>query len=120
LAADDDVADDLTRAGHGAADAHRQSDDAPGTVANRGDAVERTLDAGPVVVAELTYVVGHMLQVGRRDRMVGQQHLAPGNARFRLAPEVEHDLEQLTGVGALVQGPRELSGSARAKSSTSS
>ena len=70
--------------------------------------MERTLDAGPVVVAELTYVVGHMLQVGRRDRMVGQQHLAPGNARFRLAPEVEHDLEQLTGVGALVQGPREL------------
>ena len=49
----DEVADDRDRAEHGAADAAGQADDAPGAVANRRDAVQRPLDAGAVVVAEM-------------------------------------------------------------------
>src|SRR5262249_2749319 len=110
LAADDDVADDLAGAGDRAAHAHGQAGDAARAVAYRGDAVQRALDSGAVVLAELTDVVGHVLEVRSRDRAVGKQHLAARDARLGLAAQVKHDLEQLTGIGALVQRAREVGG----------
>ncbi len=40
--------------------------------------------------------------------MVGEQNLATGHARLGLTAEVQHDLEQLAGVGAFVQRLREV------------
>ena len=108
LAADDDVADDLPGARHRAAHAHGQADDASGSVADRGDTVERALDAGAVVVAELADVVRHMVEVRRRDRMVGQQDFASRHARLRLAAKVEHDLQQFARVDAVMNRAREV------------
>jgi hypothetical protein len=108
LARHDDVADDLAGASDRATDAHRQADDAAGAVANRRDAMERALDAGPVVVAELAHIVGHVLQVRRRDRMVREQDLASGHPSVGLTAEVEDDLQQLTRIDALVQGASEV------------
>src|SRR6267143_4332054 len=53
LAADDDVADDLAGAGNRAAHAHREPRDSTRTIADRGHAMQRALDAGAVVIAEL-------------------------------------------------------------------
>src|SRR6266550_6466829 len=72
--------------------------------------MQRALDAGPVIVAELPDVVGHVVEVGTRHWVVGQQHLASGHASFRLAAEVEHDLQQLARIGAFVQGAGEVGG----------
>ena len=105
LAGDDDVANDLAGAGDCAACAHGQPDDAPRPVADRGDAMQRALDAGAVVVAELADVVGDVLQVGGRNGMVCEQYLASRHASLGLAAQVEDDLEQLARVDALVQGP---------------
>src|SRR5205085_3688227 len=108
LAADDDVADDLAGAGDRAADTHRETCDATRPVANRRDAVQRPLDARPVVVAELAHVVGDVLEVGCGHRAVREKDLATGHARLGLAAEVENDLEQLARVGALVQRPSQV------------
>src|SRR5439155_22554545 len=80
LTADDDVADDLAGAGDGPADTHRQANDSARPVANRGDAMERAFDAGPIVVAELTDIVGNVIEVGGRDRVIRQQDLATWDA----------------------------------------
>src|SRR5207237_9926791 len=63
LAADDDVPDYLAGAGNGPADTHRQADDTARAVANSGDPMQRALDAGAIVVAELTDVVGDVVEV---------------------------------------------------------
>jgi hypothetical protein len=52
-----EVRDDLDRAVDGPPDAAREPDDLAVAVADRADAVERALDAGPVVVAERADVV---------------------------------------------------------------
>ena len=65
--------------------------------------MQRALDAGAVIVAELTDVVGDVLQVGRGNRVVREQHLAPGHARLRLTTQIQDDLEQLARVYALMQ-----------------
>ena len=44
----------------------------------------------------------------RRNRMVGQQYLTTGHTCFGFAAEVEHDLEKLAGMDALVKRPREV------------
>ena len=106
LPAHDDVADDLASPGDRAPNPHGQADDPAGPVANRRNAMQRALDSGAVVVAELADVVGHVIEVGRRDRMVRQQHLATGDAGFGLAAQVEHDLQKLPWIGPLVQCSR--------------
>ena len=40
--------------------------------------------------------------------MVGQEHLTTGHTCFGFAAEVEHDLEELAGMDALVKRPREV------------
>jgi hypothetical protein len=49
----EDVADERDVARDGPPDAAGQADDGAAAVADRGDAVERALDAGPVVAAKL-------------------------------------------------------------------
>src|SRR5439155_7572669 len=102
LTAHDDVADDLAGAGDRPADTHRQANDSARAVANGGDAMQRAFDAGPIVVAKLTDVVGHVVEVGRRDRMVRQQDLATWDARLWLAAEVQDDLQELSRIDALM------------------
>src|SRR5256885_4112364 len=72
--------------------------------------MQRALDPGPVVVAELPDVVGDVVEIGSRHGVVGEQHLASRHARLGLTAQVEHDLQQLSRVGALVQGAREIGG----------
>ena len=95
----DEVVDDLDRAVDGAADAARQADDLAGPVANGADAVERPLDAGPVVVAERADVVHHVLDVRLGDLALEQGHLAVHEPRLGPPPQVHHDLDQLRGIG---------------------
>src|SRR5438105_5532036 len=72
--------------------------------------MQGALDAGAVVVAELADVVGHVFQVRRRNRTVGKQDFATRHARLRLTTEVEHYLEQLAGISALVKSARKVGG----------
>jgi hypothetical protein len=68
--------------------------------------VQRPLDARPIVVAELTDIVGDVFEIGRGHWAVGEKYLAGRHARLGLAAEVENDLEQLGRVCALVQRAR--------------
>ena len=70
--------------------------------------MQGSLDPRAIVVAELADVVGHVLEVGRRYGMVREEHLATGNPRLRLATQVEHDLEQLARMDALVERARQV------------
>src|SRR2546421_656298 len=63
LAADDDVTNDLPRTGDGATDSHRETRDTARAIADRGNTMQGALDAGAVVVAELTDVVGDVFEV---------------------------------------------------------
>src|SRR6266487_1983501 len=62
----------------------------------------------PVLVAELSDVVGDVLEVRCGHGAVGEKHLSARHARLGLAAEVENDLEQLARVGALVQRPSQV------------
>src|SRR5262249_28279654 len=75
-------------------DPQRQADDAPLAVANRRDAVQRALDAGPVVVAELADPRDDVLDVLGGDLAVVERDLPPGEARLGRASQVHHHLEQ--------------------------
>ena len=70
--------------------------------------MQRALDAGAVVVTELAHIVRDVVEVRRRNRMVGQQHLAARDAGFGLAAKVEDDLQQLARVDPIVQRPGEV------------
>ena len=65
--------------------------------------MQRARDAGAVVVAELAHALGHVLEVGLGDRHLGKQDLAARHPRFRLATQVEDDLQQLRRRRALMQ-----------------
>src|SRR5205823_7645167 len=109
LATDHDVANDLAGPGDRAAHAHGESGDATRPIADGRDAVQRPLDTRPVVVAELTYVIGDVLEVRCGHRAVGEKHLATRHACLGLTAEVDNDFEQLGGVGPLIQRAREVS-----------
>jgi hypothetical protein len=72
--------------------------------------MESALDAGSVVVPELADVVGHVLEVRGGDSAVSKQDLAARHACFRLPTKVEHYLQKLCGVRALVQRTRKVRG----------
>ena len=73
LAAADHVEDDVDRAVHRAADAARQADDPAGAIADRADAVQRLLDAGPVVGAERREPRSDVRDIFRRHRGFAQR-----------------------------------------------
>src|ERR1700716_1041228 len=90
----DDVADDLDGPVDGAADAESQAHDLAGAVPQRADAVQRSLDTGTVVAAELTDVRDHVREVFGGDLAVRQHLFTAHEARFREATEIHHDLEE--------------------------
>src|SRR5207245_8325835 len=89
------VAHDVNRAVDGAPDAAGEADDAPAAVADRGDPVQRALDAGAVVLPELTHAGGDVLQVVVVHKAVGQVEDALWIACLGLPAEIEDDLEQI-------------------------
>ena len=94
LSADDHVLDDVDRPRDGPADAAGETDDLAAAVTDGGYAMQRPLDAGAVVVTKGRYARGDELEVFGGDRRVVEDDLVVGEARFRLASEVEDDLEE--------------------------
>jgi hypothetical protein len=94
----DDVSNDGDGPEDGAPDATGDADDAAFAVANGGDAMQGALDAGAVVVTEGTDPLDDEVDIVLADGAGREQYFAPGEASLRLAPEVHHDLEQLTPV----------------------
>src|SRR5207247_10363835 len=86
----------------------RQANDSARAVANGGDTMQRAFDAGPIVVAKLTDIVGNVVEVGGRDRVIRQQDLATWDARLWLPAEVQDDLQELPRIDALMKGAREV------------
>ena len=91
----DDLFDRGDRAEDGAADAAGEADDAPAAVADAGDAVQRALDAGAVVFAELADARDHVIDVALGYLALAEHDLAVGEARLRQPAEVHDDLQQL-------------------------
>src|SRR5437899_567884 len=90
----DDVADDLHRPVHRAADAQREADDLARAVTKRADAVERALDAGAIVATELPDVADHVREVLGGDLPPCERLLASSESRLGQPPEVHHDLKK--------------------------
>ncbi len=101
----DDLADDVDRAEDRSADAAGQPDDLAGSVANGADAVQRPLDAGPVVVPEDADVIDHVGDVGLGHLSVEELFLAVREAGLRAPAEVHHHLEQ---VGPVREGAQAI------------
>ena len=96
LAGLDHVPDNINGPVNGPPDAASQADDAALTIADGRDAVQSTLDAGPIVLAERADARGHEVNVLGGDRRVfAQPHgTAVGEARLSRAPEVHDDLDE--------------------------
>ena len=88
------VADDLHGPVHRTTDAKRETDDLPGAVTDRADAVERALDARAVVPTELTDPGDDVGDVFRGHLALGERLLATGEACLGPAAEIHDDLEQ--------------------------
>src|SRR5690606_2012956 len=88
------VPDDVDGAKHGAPDAAGEADDGALAVADRGDAVQGTLDAGPVVVAKLADPAHHVVDVVPGHRSLAQVDETVGKAGLRAAPQVQHELQE--------------------------
>ena len=104
----DEVVDDLDRAVDRPADPAGQPDDLAVAVADGADAVERPLDAGPVVVAERADVLDDEGDVGLDDLAVEEAHLRIREARLGPAAEVHDDLDQGVRSGQGVDGGDDL------------
>src|SRR4029078_365000 len=89
------VFDHADGAVHGAADAAGEPDNLAPAIADETDAVQRALDAGAVVIAEIADVVDHELQVVFGDLFMAEHHFAAGGAGLGQPAEVHHDLKQV-------------------------
>ena len=97
------VFDDPYRAVNGASDAQCQAYYLPAAVANCGYAVERPLDSGAVVLAEIAQTVYDVADFLRRDLRRIQNRAAVAEPRLRLSAEVHDDLQQAVKPPALSQ-----------------
>ena len=70
--------------------------------------MQRALDAGAVVVAEIADAADDVFEIVLRHLHVAERRLAAGEARLRLPAEVEHDLQQLVLIDALAQRPDDV------------
>ena len=70
--------------------------------------MQRALDAGAVVLAELADARDDVVDVLDGDLALGQHELAPGVAGFRLAAEIHHDFEEVRGVAGIAQRPADM------------
>src|SRR5450759_142092 len=99
-----EVVDDLYRAVDRSTDAKGQADDLPRPIADGADAMERPLDAGPVVLTEDTDVIDDIGEVGLGDLALEECLLAVGEARLRSPAEVHHNLDQVGWIGQSLDG----------------
>ncbi len=92
------------RAAHRAADAAREPDDDAAAVADRGDPVQRRVDACAIVAAEVAARGERGVEVRALDGRLGEARLLGARkARERRAAEVEHDLHERGQVGARLE-----------------
>ena len=98
LASQDEVFDDADRAIHRASDPQREADYLPPSVANRGDAMEGSLDARAVVVPEMADAVEDVLDVLLGDLARIEGDGVRGEPGLWLPPEIQNDLQQLFNV----------------------
>jgi hypothetical protein len=89
------IADHGDRSVHRPSDATGESDHVSGAVADGTDAVESSLDAGPVVTTEGPQPLQHGGQIGPGDRCPPELHDAPWITGLGDAAEIEDNLEQL-------------------------
>ena len=104
----DDIPHDVDRAEHRPADAAGQPDDLADPVADRRDPVQRSLDPGAVVFPERADPADHVLHVVGTDEPLRQPDGPAGKPGFGLAPEVEHDLQELLEVRLALDGVANL------------
>lgn len=94
LACECQVRDERRAAGDGAADAGGEADHGAGAVAQRGDAVQRAVQAGPVVGAERATQRERRVQLGPGERVGGEGDVAGGEAGERHTAQVQNKLQQ--------------------------
>src|SRR4029077_17595168 len=95
---------DVDGAGDRPAHSAGEADDHAGAITDGTDAVQGTLDAGAVVVAEGADARDHVVDVLVCDLQVVEDHLPTGEPRLGLTAEVEHDLENLATTRRQVTG----------------
>src|SRR5690606_30522862 len=95
LARADDVLDNVNGAEYGPAHTARQPDHIPFAIADRGDAVQRAIDAGAVVGVELTDLSYHRVDGILRNVLFGEDLLAVGVACGWHAAQVEDHFDQV-------------------------
>ena len=95
----DEIADDVDGSKDGAPDSEREPDHVTLTVPDRRDAVQRTLDSGPIVARERAEKCGRMREVFTCDRLIAEPDRVSRKARLGRSPEVEDDLDQTLEVG---------------------
>ena len=88
------IADDRDRAVDRAADAAGETDDLARSIADRGDAMQRALDAGAIVVAEMTDALSDEPKVLASDVDLAEIDLFFLKSSFGRATKIQHDLDQ--------------------------
>src|SRR5439155_20921524 len=97
------VTHDVDRSVDSPADAAGEPHDTSAAVADGGDPVERALDPGAIVLSELPYPVGHVVQVSVIYQPVREIEHATRVAGLRLAAEIEDNLQQVLVVRVLFE-----------------
>ena len=103
----DQVADDVDRAIDRPPDAAGQPDNIAGAVADARDAVQRALDTGAVVFAEMPDALGDIVEILAGHVHLTKQGFAVAIARFGSPTQVQHDLDQVGAVVLRFQGPQD-------------
>ena len=104
----DQIANDRDRAVHGAPDAAGETDDIAGSIADRGNAVQRALDTGAIVVAERADPVGDVNEILSRDIDIREQDLLVRVPGFGNPAQIEHDLDQTAAMRLSRRSPDRL------------
>ena len=94
LAGEGQVFYHLDGAKDSASDAAGQPDDLPPAVANGRNAMQGTLDASPVVVAELAQPFNDGLQIGGVHFLGAKRGVAADETGFRLPAQIQYDFKQ--------------------------
>ena len=92
------ILDDRDRPEDRAPDPAGQPDDHPRPVADGRDAVQRPLDPGAIILAEVPDPLRDVFELGARHILFAEHEFAPIEARLGLAPQVQHQLDQRAGI----------------------
>jgi hypothetical protein len=108
LAGDYEVLDYPDCPVHRATDTQGQPHDLLLAVTDRRDAMERALDACPVVSAEGTDALQHILYVLVGDLLRVDQEALVQESHLGLTPEIQHHLQQVGGVVSVPERPLDV------------